>query len=148
MTGAYEAVDIKNMCDWADQEVMSGIGGESGERPGRKPTPPEAPPLWAHRRSRWATSAVTFGPVGRMVASLLLLLPLWWFINYAGVFGLVGAVIWILKILPWGLRDVWRPVRVPANEADVIRARAEMMQGADTPPDAPSINERPALKRW
>ena len=105
-------------------------------------------PLWAHRRSRWARSDVTFGPVGRIVVSLLMLVPLWWFIDYAGVFGIVGVPVWLFKVLPWALRDIWRPVCLPASEADVIRARAALLEQASAPPAGPSISERQAPTRW
>lgn len=105
-------------------------------------------PLWAHRRSRWVSSAVTFGPVGRIVVSLLMLVPLWWFIAYAGVFGIVGVPIWLTKVLPWALRDIWRPVRLPATEADMIRARHELLEQASAPPTGPSINDRQVPTRW
>lgn len=76
------------------------------------------------------SSAVTFGPVGRIVVSLLMLVPLWWFIAYAGVFGIVGVPIWLVKVLPWALQDIWRPVKLPASDADIIRAKHELMEQA------------------
>ena len=105
-------------------------------------------PLWAYRRSRWVSSQVTFGPVGRIVVSLLMLVPLWWFIAYAGVFGIVGVPIWLMKVLPWGLRDIWRPVKLPANDADVIRAKHELLEQAEAAPTHPSISDRSAPPRW
>ena len=50
----------------------------------------------------------TFGPVGRVVATAALLGVLAWFVLFAGVFGLVGAVVWVGWVLPRGLRDIWR----------------------------------------
>ena len=105
-------------------------------------------PLWAHRRSRWVRSDVTFGPVGRIVVSLLMLVPLWWFIAYAGVFGIVGVPIWLVKVLPWGLRDIWRPVRLPANDADIIHAKHELLEQAEAAPTHSSINAGEAPARW
>lgn len=94
------------------------------------------------------SSAVTFGPVGRIVVSLLMLVPLWWFISYAGAFGIIGVPIWLVKVLPWALRDIWRPVRLPATDADTIRARHELLEQAEAAPTNPSISERPAPSRW
>lgn len=105
-------------------------------------------PLWGQRRSRWARSDVTFGPVGRVVASLLMLVPLWWFIKYAGVFGIVGVPIWLVKVLPWGLRDIWRPVKVAATDADRIRARHQLLQQSEAAPRNASIAADEAARRW
>jgi hypothetical protein len=105
-------------------------------------------PLWGQRRSRWARSEITFGPVGRIVMSLLMLVPLWWFIRYAGVFGLVGLPIWLVKVLPWGLQDIWRPVKVPATDADMIRAKHELLQQTEAAPPHGSVSGGQAPKRW
>jgi hypothetical protein len=105
-------------------------------------------PLWGHRGSRWVRSAVTFGPVGRIVASLLTLLPLWWFLVYAPFGAIVIVPIWLVKILPWALRDIWRPVKLPANDADLIRAQHELLGQAESVPTKPSISERPTPARW
>lgn len=57
--------------------------------------------------SRWTSSATTFGPVGRMVGTVLLLAVGVWL----AVFALVGAAVWWFVIVPWALRDLWRPGR-------------------------------------
>ena len=46
---------------------------------------------------------MTFGPVGRIVVSLLMLLPVWYFIVYAPFGAIVFVPIWLVKILPWVL---------------------------------------------
>jgi hypothetical protein len=74
------------------------------------------------RGSRWSRSEVTFGPVGRLVATGLLFLPLAWFVFQAGVFGLVGIAVWSV-VLPWGLRDVWRPVPRRETEEESLQRR-------------------------
>ncbi len=61
----------------------------------------------ARKRSRWAGSEVTFGPVGRMVASVLVLVPLCFFI-FAG--SLIGIAAYGVVVVPWALRDIWRKV--------------------------------------
>jgi hypothetical protein len=63
---------------------------------------PAAPPS-----SRWSRSATTFGPVGRMVGTVLLLTVGVWL----AVFALVGAAVWWFVVVPWALRDLWRPGR-------------------------------------
>jgi hypothetical protein len=66
----------------------------------------------APQPSRWAKSDVTFGPTGRIVSTVLLILPLLFFVG-AGLFTmdpfvLVGAVIWGVLTVK-GLRQVWQP---------------------------------------
>jgi hypothetical protein len=65
------------------------------------------------RRSRWRGSQTTFGPLGRMVITVLLFLPVPFFV-FAGMFW-AGAFIYVFLLLPWGLRDVWRRTRVRAG---------------------------------
>ena len=70
--------------------------------------PPVPEPLT--RQTRWAKTPTTFGPVGRVVASLLLLMPL----VIMGVGGLADPFIWggagvyLLVVVPWALRDIWK----------------------------------------
>ena len=59
--------------------------------------------------SRWQASAVSFGPAGRLVMTVLLLLPSLWFF-FLGVFGPLGFILWTFVVLPVALRDVWRHV--------------------------------------
>ena len=63
--------------------------------------------------SRWAKSDTTFGPVGRIVATIAMFIPLVFFV-VTGVltfdpFELIGTVIW-LGLMAVGLRQVWQPV--------------------------------------
>lgn len=80
--------------------------------------------------------------------SLLMLVPLWWFIKYAGVFGIVGVPIWLTKILPWGLRDIWQPVKVPATDADMIRAKHALLQQTEAAPPNGSVTADQPPTRW
>jgi hypothetical protein len=93
-------------------------------------------------------SDVTFGPVGRVVVSLLMLVPMWWFIVYGSVGAVVFLPIWLVKILPWALRDIWRPVKLPANDADIIRAQHELLHQSEQAPAHGSINEGSTTSRW
>jgi len=67
------------------------------------------------RPSRWAKSDVTFGPVGRVVASVLMVLPLLFLLGTgvftADPFEFIGAVIWSLLMVT-GFRHVWQPVKL------------------------------------
>lgn len=65
-----------------------------------------------HRTSRWAGSSVSFGPVGRVVMTVLLLFVGPAVLVWGGPGSLVAATLWIAVVLPWALRDVWRKVRV------------------------------------
>lgn len=85
-------------------------------RPGRfgAPQPPTLPPSF--RYSRWAKGPTTFGPLGRVVATLLLLVPLPVLaVSIAVGIGLVGVGIYGLVILPLALRHVWAQAKIPLN---------------------------------
>jgi hypothetical protein len=64
--------------------------------------------------SRFAKSDTTFGPFGRMVATVAMTVPLLFFIATGFLtfdpFVLVGAVIW-LGLMWMGLRQIWAPVQ-------------------------------------
>jgi hypothetical protein len=65
--------------------------------------------------SRWRAGAMTFGPVGRVVASLALLIPFYFFF-YAGVLGIVGMAMWIFIVMPAALRSIWKRTRINPPE--------------------------------
>ena len=76
---------------------------------------PQAPPPGVRvPQSRWRQSQTSFGPVGRIIATLLLLLPLAVFVFAAGMF-LIGGFIYVFVVLPWGLRDIWRKTSVRSD---------------------------------
>ncbi len=91
------------MCGAEPDFSALGVGPPMPARPA--PAPPSRP-----QTSRWAASAVTFGPAGRIVATLLVLVVGVWLL-WASFFGFVGALLWLGVITPWALRDIWRPVR-------------------------------------
>jgi hypothetical protein len=69
------------------------------------------PPLV--RYSRWKKSTGTFGPAGRLVATFLVLLPMPVFIaTVATGIGIIGAGIYLIVVLPWALRDIWKKAAV------------------------------------
>ena len=104
------------------------------------------------RGSRWARSDLTFGPVGRVVATVGVLIPVWWLLVWAGPFGFGCLVIYGFFLVPWALRDIWRPVRRRATEAEELQARLERELARDraaaaaVPDDG--ITDRPAPPRW
>jgi len=86
------------------------------------PTTPVPGPTLADlsppRKTRWRKTHTTFGPVGRVVCTVLLVVPLPIMI-FGGItadpFALGGAGLWGLVIMPWGLRDVWKAGQLPAS---------------------------------
>jgi hypothetical protein len=64
--------------------------------------------------SRWKKSTGTFGPVGRVVATLLLLVPLPVFAMAVSVgIGIIGGGIYVLVVMPWALKDIWKQAAIP-----------------------------------
>lgn len=64
--------------------------------------------------SRWKKSTGTFGPAGRVVATLLLLVPLPVFVMAMSVgIGIIGGGIYVLVVMPWALRDIWKQAAIP-----------------------------------
>jgi hypothetical protein len=72
-------------------------------------------PARAAEWSRWRSSATTFGPFGRIAASLALLLPFYFFFQ-AGVIGFVGLVMWVFMVMPIALRSIWKRARIVPPE--------------------------------
>jgi hypothetical protein len=68
----------------------------------------------AMRTTRWAKTDTTFGPAGRLISTVALLVPLAVMIvgGLADPFVWGGAAVWGAVIMPWGLRDVWKAGRV------------------------------------
>jgi hypothetical protein len=62
-------------------------------------------------KSRWRKTDTTFGPLGRVIATVALVVPFVVFVVvgiFTGGFTIAGAVIWGFVIMPWGLRDTWK----------------------------------------
>jgi hypothetical protein len=89
--------------------------------------------------SRWRSSAITFGPVGRVVATVVMLLPLVLAIFVNAVF-IFAAAIWLF-MLPMALRNIWLRVRIGEREVPV----PDPVPGAE-PADA--IAARLGARRW
>lgn len=85
--------------------------------PAASPTPSAAAP--AYRYTRWRKTATTFGPIGRVVCTLALVLPFGFLLAFGLLtidpFVLGGAAVWGGVIMPWGLRDTWRAGRLPVR---------------------------------
>ena len=85
---------------------FSPVGAPAGPASGefRTSAPPTKADLFSE--SRWRSSSVTFGPMGRIVMTILLFLPYGLFMMSLP-FGIVGIIVWTGLLVP-GLRDVWR----------------------------------------
>ncbi|MGH2808089.1 MAG: hypothetical protein ACRDKT_12540 [Actinomycetota bacterium] len=97
-----------------DETPVEDVEGRGTENPFAHPEAYRRPPpaTW----SRWKASATAFGPVGRVLASLALLLPFYFFFT-AGVLGLVGMAMWLFVVMPMALRSIWKRTRiVPPDE--------------------------------
>jgi hypothetical protein len=87
--------------------IMSGVRKQAAARP--------ALPMV---RTRWRKTPTTFGPTGRLVCTFLLLLPVPLLVVGVVVSGgleIIGAGIWVLIIMPWALRDIWKAGQLPAG---------------------------------
>ena len=80
--------------------------------PQQRAAPPAPEPAPRVAYSRWRASTTSFGLFGRLVMTVLLLVPVWWFWSVQ-IFAWPGLVIWVGFLLPWALRDTWRRTRLP-----------------------------------
>ncbi len=99
------------------------------------------------RGSRWGRSDVTFGPAGRVVATVVVLLPMVWFATSVG--GVVGLVLYGFVLLPWALRDIWRPTRRAATDEEELQARLARELARDRAAEqSTDIADREPPIRW
>jgi hypothetical protein len=89
-------------------------------------------------RSRWVRSETTFGPVGRVVATGLILAPMIFMLIFSLPFLIAGVLLTPVAYL--ALKHVWRPVQV-----DSVRLPTALPAGATS---TPSIMDREAPQRW
>jgi hypothetical protein len=98
----------------ASAPVAQHFGGASIMSPARAAAAHAAPPPMT--TTRWRKTSTTFGPAGRILATLALVVPFLVFVVIGiltGGFTLAGAVIWGAVVMPWGLRDTWRAGQLP-----------------------------------
>jgi hypothetical protein len=95
--------------------------GSGGTAPAGPWVPGRAAPVQALpvqlRKTRWGKTPTTFGPMGRTVATLALLVPLSVMLvgGLADPFVWGGAAVWGGILMPWALRDIWKAGQVPAT---------------------------------
>ncbi len=82
--------------------------------------------------------------MGRLAATALMFLPLWWSVYYAGPFGIIGLVVWGGVLLPKALRDIWRSV--PIEPLDPLGV-GNLVSSYEVDPET-SIAERVGPSRW
>ena len=88
----------------------------------------------SERGGRLQSSVLTFGPVGRVVCTLVVLgIPVWSALA-GGLFGLVGAAVWLCAVAPRALRDTWRPAALPATDLTRLRDEAARQRAAEQEP--------------
>ncbi|MCD5316566.1 hypothetical protein [Kineosporia babensis] len=56
---------------------------------------------------KWDATVVTYGLAGRLIGTVVVTLPLLWFVYWLVPFGFVGVVCWFV-VFPRMLRDLWR----------------------------------------
>jgi hypothetical protein len=69
-------------------------------------------------KTRWRKTQTTFGPVGRVLATMALVIPFLFFVAIGILSGgmfVGGALIWGILLMPWGLRDVWKAGQVTSG---------------------------------
>jgi hypothetical protein len=79
-------------------------------------TQPRLPPTIV--KSRWRKTQTTFGPVGRVLATIGLVIPLIFFAVLAYYSrGLIigGLIVWGVFLMPLGLRDIWKAGKVAVS---------------------------------
>jgi hypothetical protein len=95
---------------FAAMPVASAFGASDDSPGGFRPGGSAPARTKIHTDSRWKSGSTTFGPVGRIVLTLLFLLPYpLFFFDFP--LGLIGAGIWTFVIGPMAMRDIWRPAR-------------------------------------
>jgi hypothetical protein len=83
-----------------------------GFRPAAAATAAQTPAVT--RTTRWGKTQTTFGPVGRVVATVATLLPLAVMTvgGFVDMFAWGGALIYLVAIVPWARRETWQAGRI------------------------------------
>lgn len=97
----------------ADARFVPVVDAETVLATGRPETTSVAEQARARRTasaptSRFASTEVTFGLRGRIIMSVLVLLPFWFFLKGFLTGGWIGVVVLALVGVPWAMRDIWR----------------------------------------
>jgi hypothetical protein len=93
--------------------------------------------------ARFASSAATFGPTGRVVGTVLCLWPIWLAIQFSAVLAIVVVPAYLF-VVPLILGDLWKRGR-PEEDVTVAPNALEADQQA---PPGQRIADRPSPRRW
>lgn len=70
---------------------------------------PEVPMLSDLQWSRWRKTSTTFGPIGRILATIVVcIIPVLWL----GSTLFPMAIVWIVTVWPFALRSIWQKGRI------------------------------------
>jgi len=66
------------------------------------------------RNTRWAKTSTTFGPTGRVLCTVGVLVPLLVMVvgGFVDMFAWGGAAVYGAVIVPWAMRDIWKAGQV------------------------------------
>jgi len=69
------------------------------------------------RTTRWGKTQTTFGPVGRVIATLATLLPLTVMVvgGFVDPLAWGGALVYLVAIVPQAMRHTWQAGRLPVR---------------------------------
>lgn len=99
-------------CSWCPAQGVAAAAASSPAPARSFATPAPSPPPH-FRYSRWAKGPTTFGPTGRILATLLLLTPLPLLVVSAAIgIGIIGVGLYLLIVLPWALRHIWAKAKI------------------------------------
>jgi len=73
---------------------------------------------------------LTFGPLGRVVCTLVVVGVFVWMVLFGGLFGVAGAVAWGGWVMPRALRDIWRPAALPSTDLTRLRDETQRQREA------------------
>ena len=81
------------------------------------PAPAGGPASPLMRTTRWGKTQTTFGPVGRILATIATLLPLAVMTvgGFVDMFAWGGALVYLAVIVPWAMRETWQAGRIPVR---------------------------------
>jgi hypothetical protein len=99
--------------------------------------------------SRWRSSTISYGPIGRVLWTLVCLViaiyPIWKAITSGWIWVVLylGGIPLLFVIFPLVMRDVWKKVPNPDYEQPIALP-------PETPPLRPgeSLHERKSPRRW
>lgn len=111
-TCAVPAGSSAPRCPWCPLTATAPNTNATKQAPTRVfASAPEVPHEF--RYSRWAKGPTTFGPMGRVLATLALLVPLPVLaMSFAIGIGIAGTGLYCLVVMPLALRHIWAKAKI------------------------------------